>query len=411
MPRTDSKRLAIIGSGPIGLEAALMGVQHGFEVQVFERGKLADHLQRWGHVKLFSPFGMNTTTAGKAAIKAESSSHEFPADDACLTGRQHFSAYLEPLAKTKLLKDRIKTENQVLFIGRHRLLKDDLAGDPKRASAPFRLLVREKGKERFEEADFVLDCSGVYGQHRWLGDGGIPAAGELAAEATISYGLEDILGDRKNHFAGKTTLVIGSGFSAATSVINLAELATTAQDTWVIWLARTTSTQPIKRVPNDPLRERDRLAVKANTLATRADGNVEYHAGAVVRGVEPLGPDKGFKVTAQLGKPGQHRTWDVDRIIANVGYTPDTNLYRELQVHECYTSLGPMKLAAALSGHAGADCLQQVAHGVEALKTPEPGFFILGVKSYGRAPHFLLRIGFEQVRAVVGLLAGKGIKG
>jgi thioredoxin reductase len=410
MPRSDSKRIAVIGAGPIGLEAALLGVQLGFDVQVFERGRIADYVQRWGHVRLFSPFGMNVTPQGKAAIRGESPGHTFPTDEDCITGRQHFAAYLEPLAKTRLLKDCIRTETQVLFIGRHRLLKDDLPGDAKRAASPFRLLVREKGKERFEEADIVLDCSGTYGHHRWLGDGGIPAAGELGAEATISYGLEDIVGERKGHYAGKTTLVIGGGYSAATTVCNLSELASQAQDTWVIWLARTQSTQPIKRIMNDPLRERDRLAVKANTLATRADGNVEFHPNAVVRAVESLGQDKGFRVTAQLGKSGQDRTWEVDRIIANVGYTPDTNLYRELQVHECYASLGPMKLAAALAGDAAADCLQHVSHGPETLRSPEPGFFILGAKSYGRNPHFLLRIGFEQVRDVYTLITGKPVK-
>jgi hypothetical protein len=93
-----------------------------------------------------------------------------------------------------------------------------------------------------------------------------------------------------------------------------------------------------------------------------------------------------------------------------VGYSPDTALYRELQVHECYASLGPMKLAAALAGQAGADCLQQVGHGGETLRSPEPNFYILGAKSYGRNSHFLLRIGFEQVREAFGLITGKPVK-
>src|SRR5581483_7200736 len=126
----------------------------------------------------------------------------------------------------------------------------------------------------------------------------------------------------------------------------------------------------IRRIANDPLRERDRLAVRANTLATRTDAKVEYHNLTVVEAVESAGPDKGFRVTARCG--GKPRTWDVDRIIANVGYGPDTNLYRELQVHECYASLGPMKLAAGLLKHAGADCLNVPAQGAESLRNPEP---------------------------------------
>jgi thioredoxin reductase len=402
MSKPADARLAILGAGPIGLEAALAARQAGFQTKVYERGRVGEFIQRWGHVRLFSPFSMNHTPAGRAAILAENPGHTFPEDAACITGRQHMAAYLEPLARTKVLKDCIVTETQVLAVGRQRLLKSDLPGDGKRASAAFRLLLREKGKERVEEADIVIDCTGTYGQHRWLGEGGIPAAGEMGLEAQICYGLDDVLGDRKNVYAGKTTLVIGGGYSAATTVSNLAELARQHPETWVIWLTRSGATQPLKRVHNDPLKERDRLAVRANTLATRDDGNVEYHGSASVRAIEAIGQDKGFRVSVLLGK--QAKTFDVDRVIGNVGYTPDASLYRELQIHECYASAGPMKLAAALLGDHAGDCLQQVSHGPESLRNPEPHFYILGAKSYGRNSHFLLRIGFDQVKDVFTLL-------
>src|SRR5262249_26119290 len=155
--------------------------------------------------------------------------------------------------------------------------------------------------------------------------------------------------------AGRSILVIGAGYSAATTVCNLAALAAQNSSTWVVWLARGPRSQPIKRVANDPLKERDRLAVRANSLATRGEGNVEFHPQSPIEAVESLGPDKGFKVTVRDG--GKPRTWEVERVIANVGYTPDTTIYRELQVHECYASLGPMVLAAALLKHGGSDCL------------------------------------------------------
>jgi sulfatase maturation enzyme AslB (radical SAM superfamily) len=124
---------------------------------------------------------------------------------------------------------------------------------------------------------------------------------------------------------------------------------------------------------DDPLRERDRLAVRANTLATRSDDNVEFHAATTIEAIESAGQDKGFKVTAR--KAGQTVVWNVDRIVANVGYTPDTNIYRELQIHECYASLGPMKLAAALGAESG-DCLKIESGGPEVLRNPEPNFYI-----------------------------------
>lgn len=403
MPRLDTPRVAVLGAGPVGLEAALHARTLGLPVTLYERGRVGEHLRRWGHVRLFSPFGMNTTPAGRAAIEAETPGHPFPAEGDCITGREHLAAYLEPLAKTRPLRDCLRTETQVLAVGRRGLLKEDSPGDGRRGQQPFRLLLRDaKGKERIEEADVVLDCTGTYGQHRWLGDGGIPAPGELAAEPHIAYALEDVLGDRRTHYAGKSVVVVGGGYSAATTVCSLATLAESHPETWVIWLARTTGTQPIRRLANDPLRERDRLAARANTFATRTEGNVEFHNQTVVEAIETAGPDKGFKITTRCaGKP---RTWEVDRLVAHVGYTPDTALYRELQVHECYASLGPMAIAAALLKHASADCLQIPAQGADTLRNPEPGFFILGSKSYGRNAQFLLRTGFEQVREVFRLM-------
>jgi thioredoxin reductase len=406
MPKSEAPRIAVLGAGPIGLEAALYARSLGLPVAVYERGQVGEHLRRWGHVRLFSPFGMNATSLGRSAIRAENPKHDFPADGDVTTGKEHLAAYLEPLSRTSLLADCLRPDTQVLQVARRGLLKEDGLGDGQRGRQPFRLLVRQdKGRERVDEAEVVLDCTGTYARHRWLGDGGIPAVGEAAAEAQIAYGLEDVLGARKSVYAGKNVLVVGGGYSAATTVRDLAALAEQHPDTWVIWLARTASTQPIKRVTGDPLKERDRLAVRANSLATRGDANVEFHHQTVVEAVEFLGGDKGFRVTARCaGKP---RTWEADRLIANVGYTPDAGLYRELQVHECYASLGPMNLAAALLKHAGADCLAIPAAGANALRNPEPNFFILGAKSYGRNSNFLLRTGFEQVRDVFTVITGK----
>jgi hypothetical protein len=403
MAQTAWPRVAVLGAGPIGLEAALHARTLSLPVTVYERGRVGEHLHRWGHVRLFSPFGMNSTPLGRSTIQAENARHELPAEGDCITGKEHLTAYLEPLARTTLLRDCLRLDSRVLHVSRRGFLKEDGVGNGQRAQQPFRLLIRDgKGRERGEEADIVLDCSGTYHQHRWMGDGGIPAVGELAVEARIAYGLEDVLGTRRAEYAGKTVLVIGGGYSAGTTVSNLALLGEQQPETWAVWLARGAGSQPIKRIANDPLRERDRLAVRANALATRSDGNVEFHRQTVIEAIETAGGDKGFRVNAICaGKP---RTWEVDRIIANVGYSPDTTLYRELQIHECYASLGPMNLAAALLKHAGSDCLAIPPQGANTLRNPEPNFYILGAKSYGRNSNFLLRNGFAQIGEVFSLI-------
>jgi thioredoxin reductase len=406
MPKPDAPRLAVLGAGPIGLEVALYARRLDLPVKVYERGRVGEHLLRWGHVRLFTPFGMNTTPLGRAAIKAGNARHEFPTEDAWITGKEHVATYLEPLARGDALRGCLHLGCAVLSIGRFHLLKDDDAGDQRRARQPFRLLLREGNqRERFEEADVVLDCTGTYGQHRWLGDGGIPAIGEIAAEPHIAYGLEDVLGERRNAYAGRNILLVGSGYSAATTICNLATLAEKHPDTWVVWVARGSSTLPIKRVAGDPLRERDRLAVRANTLATRGDGNVEFHPQTVLDAVESGGPDRGFRISGRSG--GQPFTREVERVIANIGYTPQTDLYRELQVQQCHATAAPSRLAAALAQQGGRDILQQTSQGPESLRNPEPNFFILGAKSYGRNPSFLLRVGFEQIREAFSLITSK----
>src|SRR5581483_9205995 len=330
MPRNGAPRLAIVGAGPVGLEAALYAKRLEIPVTVYERGRAGEHLRRWGHVRLFTPFGANVTPLGRQAILAARPQQKLPADDAILTGREHVEQYLMPLAE--LLGTSLRSEAHVVQVGRRGYFKHESPGDAARGRQPFVLLVRQKNQERFEEADIVLDCTGVYGQHRWLGPGGLPALGEAQAEAQIAYGLEDVLGEKQKDYANKSILVIGAGYSAAATVSNLAKLAEAHNTTWITWLARGPQSQPLRRIPNDPLRERDRLAARANNLATRSDANVEYHAQTVVELIEPLGQGGGFRVVCRCA--GQRRSWEAERIIANIGYTPDSGLYRELQVQE-----------------------------------------------------------------------------
>jgi thioredoxin reductase len=377
MPPAALPRIAILGAGPIGLEAALQATYLGYPVTVYDRGDVAEFVSQWGQVRLFTPFGMNTTPLGLEVIRKEHPQHELPGPNDLITGHEYRDAYLIPLTVTAKLADAVKTRTQVVTMGRSGIIRSDPANDPLRAAAPFRLLLRDdKGAERFAEAEIIFDCTGTYGRHGWLGDGGIPAAGEIAAEKQIAYGVEDVLGKRKAHYAGKSVIVVGGGFSAATTVSALAQLAEDNSATWVFWLTRGPRSTPLPRNQSDPLRERDRLAAKANNLATRGDGNVEYHSQILIDEVTSHGPDKGFRVAGRAN--GKAVSWEVDRVIGNVGYLPDAMLTRELHVAE-------------------------FANGT--IRQPEPNYYVLGMKSFGRDSNFLLKRGFEQVKEVMGLIA------
>src|SRR5262245_3381547 len=135
-------RLAILGAGPIGLEAGLYAKQLGLQFTIYERGRLAEHVLRWGHVKLFSPFGMNATPLGRAAILGQRPKHEFPSNETCTSGREYVTQYLLPAAET--LTSFLQTETLVLRIGRKGYLKNEAVGDAQRGKQPFRLLLRDR---------------------------------------------------------------------------------------------------------------------------------------------------------------------------------------------------------------------------------------------------------------------------
>src|SRR4051794_19800732 len=374
MPKPEPLRVAVLGAGPIGLEAALYAKACGLTAAVYERGQVGEHLHRWGHVRMFTPFGMNTTPLGLATLRAERKKRDLPAAADFVTGRQFREAYLAPLAESEDLLESVHTQTAVLHVGRSAGVKKSAPDDGNR---PFRLLIRqENGQERIDTADVVLDCTGTYNTPNRLGDGNMPAVGELAAGPHPAPGLEDVLGAKKDHYAGRSIVLIGDGYSAATTVCNLAALAEEHPATWVIWLTRGPRGAPLPRITNDPLKERDRLAVKANSLATRCDGNLEFHPQTVIDEVTCHGPDKGFRVAGRSA--GQVVSWEVERVIAHIGYRVDARICDGLRVTE--TNHQP--------------------------ETGEPGYFALGAKSYGRDSGFLLRDGHDQIRRVFAQLTG-----
>jgi cation diffusion facilitator CzcD-associated flavoprotein CzcO len=414
-------KIAILGAGPIGLEAALYARFLGYDVLIYEQAReVAGAVEAWGHVRMFTPFGMNRSPLGLAALTAQDAAYRPPPDEELLTGQQWRQRYLVPLAQTDLLADHLRLSHRVLAVGKEALLKGELVGDEERGDWSFRILARDgQGRERIDEADVVIDCTGVFcGPPAWLGHGGIPALGEreLAAAGAIDRGLPDLAGKDRQRFAGKHTLLIGSGYSAATNVVALAELAWHAPGTKVTWITRKPPSDsgagPIALVENDRLPERQALARRANALAAATEVSIPNAAmhtvthwpGTVVEAMSRLSTDGPWEVRLA----GQHAgTFTFDRILANVGFRPDRTLYEELHVHECYASEGPMKLAAALTAQSSGDCLNQTTCGPQTLVTPEPNFYILGAKSYGRKSNFLLSVGLDQIRELFTIIGDR----
>lgn len=403
--------VAILGAGPVGLDASLAAAERGWGFTLYEAGERpASHMRDWGHVRLFSPWSIDASPRMRTAL--ERRGVEVPDDDACPTGHELCDRLLDPVATSPEVAPGLRLGTRVVAVGREGLLKNERIGAPGRGEPPFRLLVRggadtEGGDEAVEHADAVLDCTGTYTHPNSLGDGGIPAPGEAGAADRIVRRVPNVAG-HPEPWAGRTTLLVGGGHSAQTAARDLARLAETAPGTRVVWALKTA--EPRWLIDDDPLPARATLAREAEALVRGASPAIEAVLGVAVDALSVRGGDtEGVDVTLRPLSPGDGgpRTVTVDRVLALTGSVGDDRLYRQLQVHECWATGAPMKLSAALLGAGGGDggdCMAQAGFGPETLTNPEPRFFILGAKSYGRNSAFLMRIGWEQVDDAFGLL-------
>ncbi len=367
------RKIAIVGAGPIGLEAALLARRDGFEVRVFETGRIAEHFARYGPVRLFTPFRMNSTELGRERLR--STGVKLPGDEEILTAAELRARYLLPLSRLPEMSGVIREGTRVGAIAREGLAKGRFEA---RGSRPFLLRIEDPNGEPLglERADVVIDASGVY--------------------------------------AGKRILLVGDGRSAANVIADLDELVRAGGEsarTRIEWVHRDRGENSFAPVPAAELTELPVLR-ELNERASRiALGSawIRHHAGATVVAYRPL-PSGTIEVALVDSRAVEERI-EVDRVLALVGYRPDLSLFRELQIHICYASEGPMALAAAVLAAQSKDpeaaqgCLGQVSHGPETLKNPEPDFYILGAKSYGRNPNFLLTLGHQQIEDVMGLIA------
>ncbi len=392
-------RLVIVGAGPVGLHAALEAAANGFDMTVIERGEVGAAIRHWDHVKLFTPFSMTSTSAGRAAA---SQIDVLPLPNDLLTGKEYVQQYLVPLSSSQLLKGRIQYSTELLAVSRQAYGKSHAIGKPERATSPFRLLVQHAdGMQNVIECDVLLDCTGFSTRHRFIGIGGIPCPGELSCLTVEDY---EIASTDPQCRQSDHAIVVGSGYSAATSVCILQQSCKQ-----VTWITRGDRELPIASVENDSLPERRTLTEQANQFAVDPASGIHWMPGAQIEMIER--DENGYRLTLSASESAQ-TSLVCDRIVANPGFRPDTRPFEELQIHRCYATDGPMQLAAHLLGETSSDCLIQTAPGVELLRNPELNSYILGAASYGRDSRFLLKNGLEQVTQLFQsiLVSGVGLK-
>ncbi|GAA1011844.1 flavoprotein [Acrocarpospora pleiomorpha] len=383
----DGLPVAVIGAGPVGLAAAAHLAERGLDFLVLEAGdRVAASVARWGHVRVFSPWRYDIDAAARRLLEADGWSAP---DLAWLpTGAELIEDYLAPLAK--LFGDKVRLGAKVTAISR---LGYDRVRTAGRAAAPFLVRLAD-GQELRVRA--VIDASGTYTSPNVLGASGLPAHGEVRFGDLVDHALPDVLGIDRDRYEGRHVLVVGAGHSAATTLLALAELEGTPI-TWAIRAGGASHSYGGGEADALPARgalgTRLRADVESGRI-TLLTGFYTHRLRHTADGIEVISRDPS----------GHEQAITVDRIVSATGYRPDHTIASELRL-DLDPILGSTRQLAPLIDPNTHSCGTVPAHGVDELTHPEPGYYAVGVKSYGRAPTFLMATGYEQVRSIVAALA------
>jgi hypothetical protein len=398
--------VVVIGAGPVGLAAAAHLLDRGLEPLVLEAGpRVGANIAQWRHVRLFSPWCLALDPVSTRLL--EQAGWTGPDPDVLPTGADLLERYLQPLAAVPALASRIRLHTTVVAVARQNL---DKVRSPGRHQFPFLVRVRNQdGRLADLQARAVIDASGTWTQPNPLGASGLPALGEPDASARIVYQLPDVLGCDRDRYAGRRTVVVGAGHSAATSLLALAELQEQAPGTEIVWTVRSATPRPLVgkgSADADELPARDRLATD---LAALVDARrIELVAGFRISSVELAGRRirlVGDQFHGDDLADGHQLAVESDEVVAATGFRPDHWIAAELRLSLEPGLESPAALGPIIDPNVHT-CGTVPAHGMAELAHPEPGYVIVGMKSYGRAPTFLLATGYQQVRSVVAALAG-----
>ncbi|NUU73864.1 MULTISPECIES: NAD(P)-binding domain-containing protein [Paenibacillus] len=389
--------VVIIGAGPVGLAAAAQLISKGEPFMLFEAGdEVGANIRKWEHVRLFSPWQYNIDKAAKELL--QKANWVAPQNETIPTGKEVIEHYLKPLAALPEISPNVHLNTKVTAISRKGLSKVKTNG---REKLPFVIHVEQSRSSFIYEARAVIDASGTWSNPNPLRSDGVFSEEEIALKSHISYGIPAVLGKERNRYSGKKVLVVGSGHSAINTLLELARLQKEESGTEIVWAIRKSN---IENVYGG--RELDGLQARGE-LGNRIQKVVESGAVKVLTAfhIEKL-QKQGEQIQVSGTIEDEQLVIDhIDEIVGNTGSRPDLSMVREVRVLtdpslECVYELAPLIDPNVHS------CGTVRPHGEKELRQPEKNFYIVGAKSYGRAPTFLMATGYEQVRSIVAALVG-----
>lgn len=387
--------IAIIGAGPIGLAAAAHLVEHKQAFILLEAGhEVAHNIRTWGHVTLFSPWRYNINKAAKAILDA--SDWEEPNLDTLPTGHELIDLYLKPLSNLMQIKPHIQLNSKVVGISRQ---FNDKMKTKNRVEQSFIIYIEQENDIRMIEARAVIDVTGTWGNPNPANSTGIWLQNEKALANHIEYGIPSINTNTKR-YANKKIAVIGGGHSAINTLLALAELQEENPVTKLVWIMRKKSVEEAYGgEEKDALAARGALGVRIRELVDT--GKVEVITPFYISQVKK---EENIHIVGTINGEQKVLT-GFEELIVNAGNRPDLSINSELRL-SIDTATESVQALAPLIDPNEHSCGTVRAHGEEILRQPEKNFYIVGAKSYGRAPTFLMATGYEQVRSITAYLSG-----
>ncbi|SEI02681.1 MULTISPECIES: NAD(P)-binding domain-containing protein [unclassified Leifsonia] len=399
-PTVRSSRLvglpvAIIGAGPIGLAAAANLVERGIDFVVYEAGEDAGaSIQKWAHIRFFSPWRHLIDPASLRLL--EGTGWAPPEGSGLPTGGEFVASYLRPLSKLEAIDSRIRYGATVDAVSREGMDRTRSAG---RADTPFLLRIADANGVQEVTARAVIDASGTYLTPNRLASSGLDPLGLPAVAGHVSHALPDVLGRERHRFAGKRVTVVGAGHSAANTLLNLAALKREVPETQITWLIRNAGAVRVTTSDDDGLAARAAIGKRVDRLI--GTGGIHQLDRFEILRVAPI--QGGVRLIGQ--RAGEVVEHDTDVVVNATGFRPNLDVLREIRLELDEIVEAPARLAPLIDPNVHT-CGTVEPHGFAELQHPEPDFFLAGMKSYGRAPTFLLATGYEQVRSITAYLAG-----
>ena len=389
----ESLSVAIVGAGPVGLTAAAhLAARHQPFIVLEAGAEVGAAVREWGHVTMFSPWRYTADRVARELLAAEG--WQAPPDDALPTGHDLVDQYVAPLGRHPAIAPHVRLNALVTAIGRKDFDKVRTKG---REQQPFELHL---ASGEVVEARAVIDASGTWRRPNPAGSSGFAVPGETAHADRIAYGIPDVLGMARARYAGKRVVVVGSGHSAFNVILDLLKLADEAPGTGIVWVMRRENLDSVWGGGSaDALEARGKLGARAK--AAVESGRLTVLSPYRIRSIARAGDT--LAITGAIR--GNQQDLTADELIVCAGFRPDLEMLGEVRITmdpwlECTSALGPL---IDPNEHS---CGTVRPHGAKELAHPEQDFYVIGMKSYGRAPTFLLVTGFEQARSVVAQLSG-----